>query len=148
MTRSYQPPAIIKAIERLLVDVDRAVRTFARRFRYDLGGDLRKQAMQVFHLANKAVRDQVLERRRQWIDDLVWAIDDLKQYLQTAKLLGATRSFGQFAHLARQIEDVGRQAGGWKRQLNPKAQSAQADAHAQRGQKLSTRAASAAGANP
>jgi hypothetical protein len=146
MKSRYQPPPIMKAIERLLVEIERAVGTFARKHRYDLGGDVRRQTMRVFQLANRACRDRDAQAR--WVGDLVWAVDDLKQYLQTCKLIGATRSFRQFEHLIRMIEDVGAQAGGWKRQLNPKAQSAQADTHAQRGKKLSTRDASYEGANP
>jgi hypothetical protein len=145
VTSRFQPPPIIKAIERLLVDIEQAVRTFSRRYRYDLGGDLRKQAMRVFHLANKACRDRAQQER--WVGELVWAVDDLKQYLQTCKLVGATRSFRQFEYLARQIETVGMQCGGWKRQLHPKAQSVHAPVDAQRGQKLSTRA-TPAGVNP
>ena len=39
--------------------------------------------------------------------------------------------------------DIGKQAGGWKRSLetHPNAQNVQAEASAQRGKKLSTRAA-------
>lgn len=99
--------------------------------------------MKVFHLANRACRDR--ERQAAWVDELVWAVDDLRQFWQTAKLLDATRSFAQFEHIIRQVDAIGRQCGGWKRQ-HPKAQSARDDLHAQRGQKLSTRAASA-GAN-
>ena len=145
MTSRYTPPPIMKAIERLLVDIEQAVGVFARKHRYVIGEDLRRQAMRVFQLANKACRDR--EQQARWVGDLVWAVDDLKQILQVAKLVGATRSFRQFEHLIRQMEAVGMQAGGWKRQLNPKAQNAQA-CRAQRGQKLSTRDASAMGANP
>lgn len=141
MTSRYQSPPILKSIERLLVDIEQAVRTFTRAFRHDLGADLRRQAMQVFRLANRAYRDR--EAQARWVGDLVWAIDDLRQYLQTAKLLGATKSFRQFEHLARQVEQIGMQAGGWKRTLSPNAQSAHAAGDAQRGKKLSTRAASA-----
>jgi hypothetical protein len=146
MASRYTPPPIIKAIERLLVDIEQAVGTFARKHR-EIGKSLREQAMLVFHLANKACRDRA--RQAHWVYELVWAIDDLRQILQTCKLLGVTRSLRQFEHLVRQIESVGMQSGGWHRQLSSKAQNARGDeACAQRGQKLSTRAAPFRGANP
>lgn len=144
MTSRYQPPPIMRSIERLLADVERAVSTFNRKHRYDLGRDVRRQAMVVFHLANRACRDR--DRQARWVEDLVWAVDDLRAYWQTAKLVEATRSFRQFEFIVRQIDDIGRQCGGWSRKLSPMAQNARGDACAQRGQKLSTRAASA-GAN-
>ncbi|RFF51695.1 four helix bundle protein [Xanthomonas campestris] len=146
MTSRFQPPPIIKACERLLVEIEQCVRRFVRYHRYAIGTDLRQQAMTVYRNANRAWRDR--ENQANWVRQLVWDIDALKQYLQTAKLLHAFGSFRQFEMLARLAEQLGAQAGGWHRQLNlPKAQNAQANSVVQRGQKLSTRAASA-GANP
>jgi hypothetical protein len=147
MTSRFQPPPIIKAAERLLVDIEQAVRVFPRYHRYQVGADVRRQAAEVLRLALRAWRDRPHQRR--WVERLVWAVDDLKQSLQIAKLLQAYRSFRQFEHLARSAEQLGAQAGGWRRQLiSPQAQNAEGrGAVPQRGQKLSTRAASA-GANP
>ncbi|GGD45941.1 four helix bundle protein [Pseudoxanthomonas indica] len=147
MTSRFQPPPIIKAAERLLVDIEQAVRAFPRYHRYQIGKNLREHAMTVSHRAGRAWRDRAHQRR--WVEQLVWDIDELKQYLQTAKLLQAFRSFRQFEHLARQAEQLGAQAGGWRRQLNsPPAQNAEGRrAVPQRGQKLSTCTASAE-ANP
>jgi len=147
MTSRYQPPPIIKAAERLLVDIEQAVRAFPRYHRYQIGGDLRHKATDVLHTAIRAWHDKAHQRR--WVQQVVWAIDDLKQYLQTAKLIHAFKSFRQFEHLARQAAELGAQAGGWHRTVNtPHAQSSEGRrAVPQRGQKLSTRTASA-GANP
>jgi hypothetical protein len=146
MTSRFQPPPIIKACERLLVEIEQAVSRFPRYHRYQIGSDLRKQAMTAWGYANKAWRDRA--RQTVWVEKLKWAVDDLKQYLQTAKLLHAFGSFRQFEAIARLAEQLGAQAGGWHRQLHlPKAQNAPADGIAQRGQKLSTRTAPA-GANP
>ncbi len=147
MTSRFQPPPIIKACERLLVDIEQAVRRFPRYHRYQVGAELRRQAMTVYTTANRAWRDRPQQRR--WVEALVWEVDQLKHHMQLAKLIHAFTSFRQFEHLARQAAALGAQAGGWRKQvMHPKAQDAQADRGVvQRGQKLSTRAASA-GANP
>ena len=148
MTSRFQPPPIIKAAERLLVDTEQAVRVFPARYhRYCIGQDLRIQARAVLNMAMRAWRDRAHQRR--WVEQLVWKLDEFKQELQTAKLLNAFRSFRQFEHLARQAEQLGAQAGGWRRQLvSPRAQNVEGRrAEPQRGQKLSTRAALAR-ANP
>ncbi|WP_223571772.1 four helix bundle protein [Xanthomonas citri] len=147
MTSRFQPPPIIKACERLLVEIEQCVRRFVRYHRYAIGTDLRKQAMTVYRNANRAWRDR--ENQARWVRQLVWDIDELKQHLQTAKLLNACSSFRQFEMLARLAEQLGAQAGGWHRQQQtPKVQNAHVrEGFAQRDQKLSTHAASA-GANP
>jgi hypothetical protein len=143
---AYQLPPIVKAAERLVVEIEQAVHRFPRYHRYQIGADLRAQAMAVFGLADRAWRDRAHQRR--WVLQLVWAIDELQRRLQIAKLLNATTSFRQFEHLVRLIEALGKQAGGWRKHLHPKGQNAPGDrAVVQRAQALSTCAASA-GANP
>jgi hypothetical protein len=140
MTSRFQPPPIIKASERLLVEIEKAVRSFPRYHRYQVGSDLRRKAMEVFTRANRAWRDRAEQVRL--VGELVWDIDELKQFLQVAKLLHAFSGFRQFEMLARLAEELGAQAGGWRRRLvSPNAQSAQANGVAQRGKKLSTRTA-------
>jgi hypothetical protein len=140
-------PPIVKAAERLLIDIEQAVRRFARYHRYAIGTDLRAKAMQVYDLAQRAWRDRA--RQAQWVEQLVWTIDELRHRLQAAKLLQATRSFRQFEYLARQISELGKQAGGWHRHHStPNGQNAHSRrAVAQRAEKLSTRA-TPAGVNP
>lgn len=147
MPSRFQPPPIIKACERLLVDIEQAVRRFPRYHRYQVGAELRRQAMTVYTTANRAWRDR--PQQRQWVETLVWEVDALKQHLQLAKLLNAFTGFRQFEHLARQATELGAQSGGWRKQvMQPSAQNAQAARGVvQRGQKLSTHSASA-GANP
>jgi len=142
MTSRFQPPPIIKAAERLLVEIEAAVRSFPRYHRYQVGGDLRRQAMAVYRNAHRAWRDR--EQQTALAGQLVWDIDELKQHLQLAKLLKAFNSFRRFEMLARMAHELGAQAGGWNRSLNtPNARNVQANGVAQRGQKLSTRNASA-----
>jgi hypothetical protein len=140
---AFQLPPIVKAAERLVVEIEQAVRRFPRYHRYQIGADLRSQALAVFGLADKAWRDRMHQPR--WVTQLVDGIDELRRRLQIAKLLNATASFRQFEHLIRLIEDLGRQAGGWRKHLqHPKGQNAQGKhAVAQRAQTLSTCAASA-----
>ena len=146
MTSRYQLPPIIKAAQRLLVDIEQFVRGFDRYHKYQIGTDLRRAASTVLQLASRAWRDHAHKRR--WLGQLVWAVDELKQHMQTAKLIKAFRSFRHFEHLARQAEQLGAQVGGWYRHASPQAQNAGGGRAApQRGQKLSTHAASA-GANP
>ncbi|QDH70881.1 four helix bundle protein [Marilutibacter alkalisoli] len=142
MTSRFQPPPIIKACERLLVDIEQAVGNFHRKYRYHIGLELRRQAMTIYTTANRAWRDTPHQRR--WVEALVWEVDALKQHMQVAKLLRAFTSFRQFEHLARQAEGLGAQVGGWRKSFtHPHAQNAQArPGVVQRGQKLSTRAAS------
>ena len=142
MTSRFQPPPLIKACERLLVDLENAVRQFPRYHRYQVGADLRRQAMAVSINANRAWRDR--DHQAALVGQLVWDIDALKQYLQTAKLLHAFNSFRRFEMLARLAHELGAQAGGWNRRVStPNAQNAQAKGVAQRGEKLSTRTAPA-----
>jgi hypothetical protein len=119
---SHALPPIAKLAQRLLIDIEQAVRGFARYNRYSVGADLRTQAMQVVRVCHRAWRERA--RQAYWTDQLVWAIDELKLTLQLAKDVHAFRGFAQFEQLIRLAEDLGRQAGGWKRQQhNPKGQS-------------------------
>ena len=141
-------PPIVKAAERCLVEVNKAVLQFSRAFRHELGADLRRQAAEISRLCDRAWRDK--SRQLHWTDRLVWAIDELKCSLRLGSQLHAFRSFAQFEALIRLAEDLGRQAGAWKRyQQHPKGQSPARTVAPERAQTLSTRAASAhAGANP
>ncbi|MBN4937303.1 four helix bundle protein [Stenotrophomonas maltophilia] len=149
MTSRFQPPPIIKAAERMAVEIENAVRKFPRYHRYhryQIGSDLRARAQQVFINANNAWRERAEQAR--WVAVLVRDIDALKRLLQIGKGVGAFASFRQFEMLIRLAEELGMQAGGWRRRLREvsHAQSAQANGVAQRGKKLSTRTA-LAGAN-
>jgi hypothetical protein len=141
-------PPIAKAAERCLVEVNKAVLQFSRGFRHELGADLRRQAAEISRLCDRAWRDK--SRQLYWTDQLVWSIDELKCSLRLGSQLHAFKSFAQFEALIRLAEDLGRQAGAWKRyQQHPKGQSSSRSAAPGRAQTLSTRAASAsAGANP
>ena len=142
---AFDLPPIAKAAERLLLEIEQAVRSFPRYHKYALGTDLRAQAMEVARLCHRAWRDRA--RQRHWTDQLVWAIDELKLSLQLGQTLRAFTSFRRFEQLIRLAEDLGRQAGGWKRQQqHPNGQNSARHAAPKRAEILSTCAAST-GAN-
>lgn len=143
MTRN-QLPDITKKAERLLIEIEQAVRGFSRYHKYSLGSDIRDQAMTVLRMCHRAWRDR--PRQTQWVSELVWAIDELKLSLQIGSQLRAFKSFKQFESLIRAAEEVGRCAGGWKRQLHRKSQNPASKASPERAQILSGHAAST-GAN-
>ena len=89
MTKQPLPP-ITKIAERLLCDIEQAVRGFARYHKYSLGSDLRAQAMTVVRTCHRAWRERA--RQAQWINELVWAIDELKLSLQLGSQLHAADS--------------------------------------------------------
>ena len=105
MTSRFQPPPIIKAAERLLVEIEKAVRQFPRYHRYAVGADLRRQAMTVYTNANRAWIDR--PQQAELVGQLVWDIDALKQHLQVAKLLHAFNSFRRFEMLVRLAHELG-----------------------------------------
>ncbi|MFL1404226.1 four helix bundle protein [Marinobacter sp. M1N3S26] len=133
-------PDIARKAERLLVDIETAVRTFTRYHKYTLGSDLRTQAMTVVRMCHRAWRDRA--RQAHWVAELIWAIDELKLSLQLGSQLRAFKNFRQFESLIRAAEEVGRCAGGWKRQMHHKSQNPTNQVSPERAQILSGRAAS------
>ncbi len=142
--KANQLPDIAKKAERLLLDVEQAVKNFSRYHKYSLGSEIREQARTVLRLCHRAWRDR--QRQAHWISELVWAIDELKLSLQLGSQLRAFKSFAQFELLVRATEEVGRCAGGWKRQFYRKGQNSASEASPERAQILSGHAAST-GAN-
>lgn len=140
-------PPIVKLASRLLVDIERAVRGFPRYHRYAIGADLREDAREVQRAARRAWRDRPRQLAR--VNQLAKTIDELKDSLQLGKEVEAFRSFGEFEALARVAAELGRQCGGWRRQLRSKSQNARdiCGPPAQRAQILSARTASQ-GAHP
>ena len=137
-----QLPEITKKAERLVVDIEKAVRGFVRYHKYSIGADLRAQAMAVLRLCHRAWRER--SRQSHWVTELVWAIDELKLSLQIGSQLRAFKSFPQFELLIRAAEEIGRNAGGWKRQIHRKSQDSAGNLPSERAQILSGHAASAA----
>lgn len=133
-------PEITKKAERLLIETEESVRGFTRYHKYALGTELRNQAMAVVRLCNRAWRDR--SRQLHWVSELIWAIDELKLSLQLGSQLKVFKNFSQFERLIRAAEEVGRMAGGWKRQLHRKSQNPRGIAPGERAQILSGQATS------
>jgi hypothetical protein len=134
-------PPIVKLSDRLLVDVEQAVRRFARFHKYTFGSKLRDAAFELTKAAHKAWTDR--EHRDDCIKQLVAGVDDVKLLLQLGKNIRAFSSFGQFEHLARTAREIGKQVGGWNRQSKRHSgQNAEPRVAPQRAHSLSTRAAS------
>jgi hypothetical protein len=133
-------PPLVKQSERLLLEIEQAVKRFSRFHKYQHGARLRDQAMNVARLAHRAWRDQ--SQRSTWTTKLIWAVDDLKLSLQLGKQIEAFASFAQFEMLAKIASDLGRQVGGWRKQQHRSSQNAAAEAPTQRAQVLSSGAAS------
>jgi hypothetical protein len=104
---------------RLVVEVELAVRNFARYHKYTLGTDLRRQAMGIMRLLTRALHDDT--QRLRYVKRLVLAIDDLKVMLQMGKELRAFDNFRRFQQLAELAVGVGRQAGAWLKKLSERA---------------------------
>jgi hypothetical protein len=138
---TYQLPAAVKQAERLLLEVETAVRRWTRYHKYTHGAELRSRAFNVAQLAHRAWNDR--ENRAEWIRRLAFGIDDLKLTLQLAKQLEAFVSFAQFENLARIASELGRQCGGWQKQQRVRGQNdSTPQALSQRVKTLSARGAS------
>jgi hypothetical protein len=131
-----EAPPIVKLAERVMVDIENVVRGFSRYHKYTVGTELRDHARQVTRCAHRAWRDH--ESRACWLNQLVFAVDDLKLTLQLSQRLKAFKSFAQFEALARLVSDLGRQCGGWQKQ-HRKGQNRRTDESDGRAQSLSAR---------
>lgn len=58
---SFSLPPIVKLAERLLVDIEQAVRSFARYHKYAIGADLRREAMKVVRYTHRAWRQRAAQ---------------------------------------------------------------------------------------
>jgi len=78
----------------LLLEVEKSVRHFPRYHKYTLGAEMRKQAMWVCRLINRAFMEK--ESKLDIVKGLVAAINDLKLQIQLAKELQVFRNFAEF----------------------------------------------------
>lgn len=108
-------PTICRDANRLLLAVEQCVRNFPRYHKYQVGADLRQQAMHIARLAQRAWRDKGQQALH--VGQLVWAVDEIKLTLQLAKTVQAFVSFAQFEACATLAVQLGKQSGGWHRQL-------------------------------
>jgi hypothetical protein len=135
---TFELPPIVKLAQRVRLDIEQAVRGFARYHKYQVGSVLRAQALDVVSICNRAWRDR--GRQLEHTGKLVFAIDDLKFTTQIAKEDKAFKSFGQFEVIAKSLVELGRQCGGWHKDQHRKSQNAKpSQVGTQRTQILSAR---------
>lgn len=139
-------PPIAKAALRIRIQIEGAVSRFNRSHRYLSGSDLRVAAKDVVVATRRAWTEpaQRLDRVR----ELAAAIDELKEQLQLSQGVRAFGSFREFEAIAKGVNALGRQCGGWLRQLHSRGQNPPAHGPAERAQTLSSRTAPFAGAQP
>lgn len=132
-------PTIAKHAARVAAAIEEAVTRFPRRHKYGLGADLRGNAVQVMRAVRKAWRER--SRQLQRVHELSTAIDNLKDSMMLADAVKAFGSFAEFEAVARLVNDLGRQCGGWLKALHSTGQNGQGQSLAQRAPTLSSRAA-------
>lgn len=102
---------------RLLVEIETAVRAFPRYHKYTVGSDLRVLAMRVCRLLARALTptgEQRLASVRQLLDTL----GDLKITIQLAREVQAFAGFAAFERSATLAVAIGKQGGAWLRRLS------------------------------
>lgn len=115
------------------------MRRFARFHKYNVGTDLRTGAMQVARCIHKAWRDP--DQRLARVGELCSVVDDLKISLQLGKEVKAFGSFAEFEAIAKLVNELGQQSGGWLKSLQSTGQNAAVRGPSQRAQILSTQGA-------
>jgi hypothetical protein len=121
MNSALEKTSLWRDSTRCVVLIEEAVRTFPKYHKYALGADLRRQAITVCRLVLRAYSDR--DTRRQHVERLVVAVDDLKLLVQLAKEVKAFKSFSQFQLIAELSVGVGRQSGAWLKRLHSEASS-------------------------
>jgi hypothetical protein len=138
-------PDIALAAQRVRAALELSVRRFARLDRYSVGVELRNDAREVVRRTFTAWHDK--QRQLIRVRELSVAIDALKIDMMLAKDISAFRSDGEFEAVAGAVRDLGKQCGGWLKELSRKGQSGQGKPPGQRAQILSSRDAPQPGAN-
>jgi hypothetical protein len=103
----------------LMLEIEQAVRGFARYHKYTIGSELRATALRLCQTIHRAYsRKHSRHRLVQQVSELV---DDLKMQIQLARELKAFQNFAQFQRVAEGAVGLGKQAGGWLRQARAEA---------------------------
>lgn len=107
---------------RLLLETEKSVKQFPRYYKYTLGSEMRKSSFEVCRLVAKAWRKS--QQQAEVLTVLIETIDDLKLQLQLAKELQVFESFAHFSRLYELAQAVGKQSGGWYKQVQKSCQQA------------------------
>lgn len=133
-------PPINRDARELERKVRLAVMRMARAHKYDVGAELASDARAVRRAAMRAWMAK--GPREALVQVLSDAVDEFKLTMQLAQDVRAFGSFGQFEEIARTASSLGRQVGGWLKQLHLKGQNPSAGEPAGRAPILSSRTAS------
>ncbi|MCP3956144.1 MAG: four helix bundle protein [Desulfobacterales bacterium] len=110
-------PPIWREANRLLLEIEQAVRCFPRYHKYATGGELRRQAMVLCQRVSRAL-SATGDARLLRVRKLLNVVDDLKIAIQQAKALQAFSSFAAFQRVAELAVGIGKQGGAWMRHLS------------------------------
>lgn len=102
--------------QRLLLEIELAVKAFPRYQKYTLGSDLRRQAMDLCRLLARAVSSTGSDRPAR-VRALLNQVDDIKITIQLAKELKAFNNFATFQRIVELAVSIGKQGGAWQRHL-------------------------------
>lgn len=108
-------PPIVRLAERVTVAIEEAVRGFPRFSKYTHGAVLRTRAMDVWETAVQSWRKR--DQQLALVEQLSERIDNLKLAMRLCARLKAFRSTREFAAIYILVRDLGKQCGGWKKQL-------------------------------
>jgi hypothetical protein len=110
----YQQLPIWRHANQLLLYTEQVVRRFSRYHKYTIGSELRRLTSRICQTIHRAVSRKNSFKLLIQLSEL---IDDLKFQIQLAKELTAFASFHQFQQMVEQVVQLGRQAGGWLKQV-------------------------------
>ena len=134
---SRKSPKVAQDVSRLRVEIELAVHGFSRFHKYSSGDLLRRQIRVVQRLVGRAAWAEA-ERQARWLAQLKDAVDQLREDIQLTQDVRAFKSLRQFHHLYSQVDEIGRQVGGWYKDKHPNAQNPQGSRTiAESGEKLS-----------
>ena len=112
----YRQLPVWRDANRLLLEVEQAVRGFSRYHKYTLGAELRRLSLNVCRLVARAAQADGARQRLRLVEQLAWCVEDLKIQVQLGKEIAAFASFSQFQRIAELSVLLGKQSGGgWKR---------------------------------
>ena len=105
----------------LLVQVETAVRQFARYHKYSIDQDLRQQARRISRIISHTLRAHKQQRLRA-LQKLILAIDDFKVLLQLGKEIKAFHNFTIFQDMVELAVSPSKQSDAWLRHQQKNAQ--------------------------
>ena len=109
----YRQLPLWRDANRLLLEIEVAVRGFSRYHKYTLGTDLRALSMRVCGLVARAAQTPDPIARLGCVEQWVWCVEDIKIQVQLGKEIAAFASFAQFQRIAELSVALGKQSGGW-----------------------------------